>query len=161
VVNKKAEIIRVYVPPDANCLLSVADHCLRSRDYVNVIGAGVHTIFGYPEAAIMPFYDALLRHPALRHVLVRHEAKDVQAGPAPPLEDPSPSPSLGRTEAITDKTLTLAAALLAGSRRPLILAGHGVLTARAHTPLRRLAERWRAPVSTTLLGLGSSLRTIP
>jgi xylulose-5-phosphate/fructose-6-phosphate phosphoketolase len=40
VVNKKADIIRVYLPPDANCLLSVADHCLRSRDYVNVIVAG-------------------------------------------------------------------------------------------------------------------------
>ena len=40
VVNKKAEIVRVYLPPDANCLLSVADHCLRSRQYVNVIVAG-------------------------------------------------------------------------------------------------------------------------
>ena len=40
VVNKKADIIRVYLPPDANCLLSVADHCLRSRHYVNVIVAG-------------------------------------------------------------------------------------------------------------------------
>jgi xylulose-5-phosphate/fructose-6-phosphate phosphoketolase len=40
VVNKKAEVIRVYLPPDANCLLSVADHCLRSRQYVNVIVAG-------------------------------------------------------------------------------------------------------------------------
>jgi len=40
VANKKAEIIRVYLPPDANCLLSVADHCLRSRHYVNVIVAG-------------------------------------------------------------------------------------------------------------------------
>jgi xylulose-5-phosphate/fructose-6-phosphate phosphoketolase len=40
VVNKKAEVIRVYLPPDANCLLSVTDHCLRSRDYVNVIVAG-------------------------------------------------------------------------------------------------------------------------
>jgi xylulose-5-phosphate/fructose-6-phosphate phosphoketolase len=40
VVNKKAEIIRVYLPPDANSLLSVADHCLRSRHYVNVIVAG-------------------------------------------------------------------------------------------------------------------------
>jgi xylulose-5-phosphate/fructose-6-phosphate phosphoketolase len=40
VVNKKAEIIRVYLPPDTNCLLSVADHCLRSRQYVNVIVAG-------------------------------------------------------------------------------------------------------------------------
>jgi xylulose-5-phosphate/fructose-6-phosphate phosphoketolase len=42
VVNKKAEVIRVYLPPDANCLLSVADHCLRSRHYVNVIVAGKH-----------------------------------------------------------------------------------------------------------------------
>jgi xylulose-5-phosphate/fructose-6-phosphate phosphoketolase len=40
VVNKKAGVIRVYLPPDANCLLSVADHCLRSRQYVNVIVAG-------------------------------------------------------------------------------------------------------------------------
>jgi xylulose-5-phosphate/fructose-6-phosphate phosphoketolase len=40
VVNKKADIVRVYFPPDANCLLSVANHCLRSRDYVNVIVAG-------------------------------------------------------------------------------------------------------------------------
>jgi xylulose-5-phosphate/fructose-6-phosphate phosphoketolase len=40
VMNKKAEVIRVYLPPDTNTLLSVADHCLRSRDYVNVIVAG-------------------------------------------------------------------------------------------------------------------------
>jgi xylulose-5-phosphate/fructose-6-phosphate phosphoketolase len=40
VVNKKAEVVRVYLPPDANCLLSVTDHCLRSRHYVNVIVAG-------------------------------------------------------------------------------------------------------------------------
>jgi len=40
VLNKKPEVVRVYLPPDANCLLSVADHCLRSRDYVNVIVAG-------------------------------------------------------------------------------------------------------------------------
>jgi xylulose-5-phosphate/fructose-6-phosphate phosphoketolase len=40
VANKKSEIVRVYLPPDANCLLSVADHCLRSRHYVNVIIAG-------------------------------------------------------------------------------------------------------------------------
>ncbi|HEV2483632.1 MAG TPA: phosphoketolase family protein [Puia sp.] len=42
VVNKKAEIVRVYLPPDANCLLSTMDHCLRSRHYVNVIVAGKH-----------------------------------------------------------------------------------------------------------------------
>ncbi len=40
VVNKKADVIRIYLPPDANTLLSVTDHCLRSRDYVNVIVAG-------------------------------------------------------------------------------------------------------------------------
>jgi len=42
VVNKKAEIVRIYLPPDANCLLSVMDHCLRSRHYVNVVVAGKH-----------------------------------------------------------------------------------------------------------------------
>ncbi len=42
VVNKKAAIVRVYLPPDANCLLSVMDHCLRSRHYVNVVIAGKH-----------------------------------------------------------------------------------------------------------------------
>src|SRR5659263_577903 len=40
VVNKKAEIVRVYLPPDANTLLSTYDHCLRSRNYVNVVVAG-------------------------------------------------------------------------------------------------------------------------
>jgi len=43
VINKKADIVRVYLPPDANCLLSVADHCLQSRNYVNVIVAGKHS----------------------------------------------------------------------------------------------------------------------
>jgi xylulose-5-phosphate/fructose-6-phosphate phosphoketolase len=47
VVNKKAEIIRVYLPPDANTLLSVADHCLRSRQYVNVIVAGKQPALQY------------------------------------------------------------------------------------------------------------------
>jgi xylulose-5-phosphate/fructose-6-phosphate phosphoketolase len=42
VVNKKSEVIRVYLPPDANTLLSVTDHCLRSRNYVNVIVGGKH-----------------------------------------------------------------------------------------------------------------------
>lgn len=42
VVNKKADVVRVYFPPDANCLLSVMDHCLRSRHYVNVVVAGKH-----------------------------------------------------------------------------------------------------------------------
>ncbi len=55
VVNKKAEIVRVYLPPDANCLLSVADHCLRSRDYVNVIVAGKQ-----PELDYLSIGDAVL-----------------------------------------------------------------------------------------------------
>ena len=56
VVNKKAEIIRVYLPPDANTLLSVADHCLRSRNYVNVIVAGKQPS---PDWLSM---DAAIRH---------------------------------------------------------------------------------------------------
>ena len=55
VVNKKAEIIRVYLPPDTNCLLSVADHCLRSRNYVNVIVAGKQPALNY-----LPMDDAIL-----------------------------------------------------------------------------------------------------
>ncbi len=47
VVNKRAEIVRVYLPPDANTLLSVADHCLRSRHYVNVIVAGKQPALNY------------------------------------------------------------------------------------------------------------------
>ena len=55
VVNKKAEIIRVYLPPDTNCLLSVADHCLRSRHYVNVIVAGKQ-----PQLNYLSMDDAIL-----------------------------------------------------------------------------------------------------
>ncbi len=44
VITKKADVIRVYLPPDANCLLSVFDHCLRSRHYVNVVVAGKHPL---------------------------------------------------------------------------------------------------------------------
>jgi xylulose-5-phosphate/fructose-6-phosphate phosphoketolase len=55
VVNKKAEIIRVYLPPDANTLLSVADHCLRSRDYVNVVVAGKQ-----PALTYLPMEDAIV-----------------------------------------------------------------------------------------------------
>jgi xylulose-5-phosphate/fructose-6-phosphate phosphoketolase len=47
VVNKKAEVIRAYLPPDANTLLSVADHCLRSRNYVNVVVAGKQPALNY------------------------------------------------------------------------------------------------------------------
>jgi xylulose-5-phosphate/fructose-6-phosphate phosphoketolase len=44
VINKKADIVRAYLPPDANCLLSTFDHCLRSRNYVNVVVAGKHAL---------------------------------------------------------------------------------------------------------------------
>lgn len=56
VVNKKASVVRVYLPPDANCLLSVVDHCLRSRHYVNVVIAGKHPA---PQWLAM---DAAARH---------------------------------------------------------------------------------------------------
>jgi xylulose-5-phosphate/fructose-6-phosphate phosphoketolase len=55
VVNKKASVVRVYLPPDANCLLSVADHCLRTRDYVNVIVAGKQ-----PQPTWLSMEDAVL-----------------------------------------------------------------------------------------------------
>jgi xylulose-5-phosphate/fructose-6-phosphate phosphoketolase len=56
VVNKKAEVVRLYLPPDANCLLSVMDHCLRSRHYVNVVIAGKHPA---PQWLTM---DAAVKH---------------------------------------------------------------------------------------------------
>ena len=56
VVNKKSEIVRVYLPPDANCLLSVTDHCLRSRHYVNVIIAGKQPSLQYLDI------DSAIKH---------------------------------------------------------------------------------------------------
>jgi xylulose-5-phosphate/fructose-6-phosphate phosphoketolase len=56
VVNKKAEVVRVYLPPDANTLLSVTDHCLRSRNYVNVIIAGKQPALQYLTM------DAAIKH---------------------------------------------------------------------------------------------------
>jgi xylulose-5-phosphate/fructose-6-phosphate phosphoketolase len=56
VVNKKAEVVRVYLPPDTNTLLSVADHCLRSRHYINVV-----------VAAKQPCLDLLSMEDAVRH----------------------------------------------------------------------------------------------
>lgn len=50
VANKKSEVVRIYLPPDANCLLSVANHCLRSRNYVNVIVAGKQPALQYLNA---------------------------------------------------------------------------------------------------------------
>jgi len=56
VANKKAEVVRIYLPPDANCLLSVADHCLRSRNYVNLIVAGKQPSWQWLDA------EAAARH---------------------------------------------------------------------------------------------------
>jgi xylulose-5-phosphate/fructose-6-phosphate phosphoketolase len=56
VASKKSEIVRIYLPPDANCLLSVADHCLRSRNYINVIVAGKQPEWQWIEI------DAAVRH---------------------------------------------------------------------------------------------------
>jgi xylulose-5-phosphate/fructose-6-phosphate phosphoketolase len=56
VINKKAEVVRVYLPPDANTLLSVTDHCLRSRNYVNVIVAGKQPALQYLDM------DAAIKH---------------------------------------------------------------------------------------------------
>jgi xylulose-5-phosphate/fructose-6-phosphate phosphoketolase len=56
VINKKAEVVRVYLPPDANTLLSVTDHCLRSRNYVNVIVAGKQPALQYLDV------DSAIKH---------------------------------------------------------------------------------------------------
>ncbi len=56
VANKKADVVRIYLPPDANCLLSVADHCLRSRQYVNLIIAGKQRSWQWLDM------DAAVRH---------------------------------------------------------------------------------------------------
>ena len=69
VVNKKAEIVRVYFPPDTNCLLSVADHCLRSRNYVNVIVAGKQPQHDWLDHG----RGARPLHPRARDLVVRIE----------------------------------------------------------------------------------------
>src|SRR5260370_7712612 len=56
VTNKSAEVVRIYLPPDANCLLSIADHCLRSTNYVNVIVADKQLHLQYLNM------DAALKH---------------------------------------------------------------------------------------------------
>ncbi|MCC3447542.1 MAG: phosphoketolase family protein [Microcoleus sp. PH2017_39_LGB_O_B] len=56
VINKKSEVVRIYLPPDANTLLSVTDHCLRSRNYVNVIIAGKQPALQYLDM------DAAIKH---------------------------------------------------------------------------------------------------
>ncbi len=75
VVNKKAEIVRVYLPPDANCLLSVMDHCLRSRHYVNVVVAGKHPA---PQWLDM---DAAVKHCAEGIGIWQWASNDQEAAP--------------------------------------------------------------------------------
>ena len=75
VVNKKAEVVRVYLPPDANCLLSVMDHCLRSRHYVNVVVAGKH------PAPQWLGIDAAIKHCSLGAGIWQWAGNDQQSDP--------------------------------------------------------------------------------
>jgi xylulose-5-phosphate/fructose-6-phosphate phosphoketolase len=75
VVNKKAQIVRVYLPPDANCLLSVMDHCLRSRHYVNVVVAGKHPA---PQWLSM---DAAVKHCSEGIGIWQWASNDQRSGP--------------------------------------------------------------------------------
>jgi xylulose-5-phosphate/fructose-6-phosphate phosphoketolase len=75
VMNKKAEVVRVYLPPDANCLLSVVDHCLRSRHYVNVVIAGKHPS---PQWLSM---DAAIKHCSEGIGIWQWASNDQQAEP--------------------------------------------------------------------------------
>ena len=75
VVNKKAEVVRVYLPPDANCLLSVMDHCLRSRHYVNVVVAGKH-----PSPQWLPM-DAAVTHCTEGIGIWQWASNDAEASP--------------------------------------------------------------------------------
>jgi len=75
VVNKKAEVVRVYLPPDANTLLSVLDHCLRSRNYVNVIIAGKQPALQYLDM------DAAIKHCTAGIGIWDWASNDVDADP--------------------------------------------------------------------------------
>jgi xylulose-5-phosphate/fructose-6-phosphate phosphoketolase len=75
VINKKADIVRAYLPPDANCLLSVIDHCLRSRNYVNVVVAGKHAL---PQCLTM---DAAVLHCTQGIVIWQWASNDQDAEP--------------------------------------------------------------------------------
>jgi xylulose-5-phosphate/fructose-6-phosphate phosphoketolase len=88
VANKKADVVRIYLPPDANCLLSVADHCLRSRDYINLIVAGKQ-----PEWQWLDM-DSAVRHCTVGAGIWHWASNEVDApdvvmacaGDVPPLE---------------------------------------------------------------------------
>ena len=74
VVNKKADVIRVYLPPDANTLLSVTDHCLRSRNYINVIVAGKQPAYQWLDM------DAAVKHCASGIGIWEWASNDVEDG---------------------------------------------------------------------------------
>ena len=75
VVNKKAEVIRIYLPPDANTLLSVADHCLRSRHYINVIISGKQPDLQYLSI------DEAIKHCSKGIGIWRWASNDLETGP--------------------------------------------------------------------------------
>jgi xylulose-5-phosphate/fructose-6-phosphate phosphoketolase len=75
IINKKADIVRVYLPPDANCLLSVTNHCLRSRDYINLIIAGKHPAFQWLGI------DAAVKHCAAGLGIWRWASNDEEGEP--------------------------------------------------------------------------------
>jgi len=93
VMNKKAEIVRVYLPPDANCLLSVTDHCLRSRNYVNVVIAGKQPA---PQWLTMDGGGQAL-HGRHRHLGVGEQRPRGRASPTCHLRPRAPRRSLGTT----------------------------------------------------------------
>ena len=149
VVNKKAEVIRVYLPPDANTLLSVTDHCLRSRNYVNVIVAGKQPA---PQWLTMDAGDQALhrRHRHLgvgqqrpgrrarrRHGLLRRRADARDAGrgrPAAPARARAEGPRRQRRRpdeaAAAERAPARPAATATSTRssprdKPIIFAFHG------------------------------------
>ena len=78
VANKKSDVVRIYLPPDANCLLSVTDHCLRSRNYVNLVIAGKH-----PQAQWLDM-DAAVRHCTAGAGIWAWASNDLDAGKGAP-----------------------------------------------------------------------------
>jgi xylulose-5-phosphate/fructose-6-phosphate phosphoketolase len=75
VVNKKADVVRIYLPPDANCLLSVMDHCLRSHNYINVVIAGKQPALQYMDM------DAAMTHCAAGIGMWQWASNDDEAEP--------------------------------------------------------------------------------
>src|SRR5437762_5893026 len=95
VVNKKAEVVRVYLPPDANCLLNVMDHCLRSRHYVNVVVAGKHAA---PQWLAM---DEAVRHCTAGIGIWEWASNDRSADPDVVMAAAGDVPTLGTLAAVS------------------------------------------------------------